>query len=63
MTYGGKPIASLTDAVLLIAEKDCADQVAKYQASPSAEKLATRIAAVQAIGEAVAAEKAKRGLS
>lgn len=62
MTYGGKPISPLSDTVLLIAEKDCTDQIAKYQESARAGELGSRITAVQAIADAVAAEKAKRGL-
>lgn len=62
MMYGGKPIEKLSDAVLLIAEKDCADQITKYQESPSAGQLAARIASVQAIAAAISTEKTKRSL-
>lgn len=62
MTYGGKPISSLSDTVLLIAEKDCTDQIAKYQKSARTGELGSRITAVQAIADAITAEKAKRGL-
>lgn len=63
MNYGGKPIASLTDAVLAIAETDCANQIAKLTAAGKAgpeRNYPAMLANVQAIADEVAAEKARR---
>ena len=58
MTYGGKPITSLPDRVLDIAATDCANQIAALtEAGPN---YAAKLEAVQAIADAVTAEKARR---
>lgn len=67
MNYGGKPISALTDAVLAIAERDCAGRIEKLKAAgPPIEagkdvrNYPAMLANVQAIADEIVAEKQRR---